>query len=148
MHCLHCQNSQISQDWEKYSGRVKKYNPEDLLQMARGRHLTAIAYTYNEPTVWFEFVKETSILLRSQKIAVVLVTNGYISAAPRSELLEFTDAMNIDLKGFSDETYFHLGGSLNPVLETIASSFVKRPSLTRSTAILRAACAVLLPFLV
>lgn len=122
--CPFCQNYHLSRS-ENGSG-LKKFSPEDIASLAIASGLDSVAFTYNEPTVCFEFAKETSILLRSQKIAVVLVTNGYISAAPRSELFEFTDAMNIDLKGFSDETYSHLGGSLNPVLDTIFYSFDRK----------------------
>lgn len=121
--CPFCQNFHLSRAGS--GSGLRKVAPGDILSLASDAGLDSVAFTYNEPTVWFEFVKETSLLLKSRKIAVVLVTNGYISKAPREETLGFTDAMNIDLKGFSDETYSRLGGSLAPVLETISSAFTK-----------------------
>lgn len=121
--CPFCQNFHLSR--ADNGSALQKATPGDILSTANNTGLNSVSFTYNEPTVWFEFVMETSILLRSQKIATVLVTNGYISPAPRDELLGLTDAINIDLKGFSDKTYSLMGGSLDPVLDTISAAFGK-----------------------
>jgi len=121
--CPFCQNFHLSRT-DNGSG-LHKATPRDILSIAYDTGLNSVSFTYNEPTVWFEFVIETSILIKKHKLETVLVTNGYISPAPRDELLGFTDAINIDLKGFSDETYSLLGGSLNPVLETITAAYRK-----------------------
>lgn len=119
--CPFCQNYHLSRAGN--GSGLQKATPRDILSLAFGSGLDSVAFTYNEPTVWFEFVLETALLLKSHRIATVIVTNGYISSIPREELLGFTDAINIDLKGFSDETYSRLGGSLEPVLETIFSAY-------------------------
>lgn len=79
-----------------------------------------VAYTYNEPTVWYEFVLETSRLVKEQGLVNVLVTNGFIAAEPLNELLEYTDAMNIDVKAFTEEFYNrYCKGSLEDVKKTV-----------------------------
>ena len=125
--CPFCQNFHLSRTGS--GSGLQKATPRDIVSLAYDAGLDSVAFTYNEPTVCFEFVLETSLLLKSQKMAVVLVTNGYISVAPREELLGLIDAMNIDLKGFSDETYSRLCGSLEPVLKTILSAAGKNVHL-------------------
>lgn len=81
-----------------------------------------IAFTYNEPSIWYEYVYDCAKLLKEteQSSSVVLVTNGYINEEPLKKLIPYVDAMNIDLKGFSSKYYNDIcGGSLNPVLNTI-----------------------------
>lgn len=79
-----------------------------------------IAYTYNEPSIWYEFVYETAKKAKKKELLNVLVTNGYISAEPLEQLLPYIDAMNIDLKAFNDKFYSELvKGSLKEVKETI-----------------------------
>jgi len=81
-----------------------------------------VAYTYNEPLISYEFVSECSTLIREAGLVNVLVTNGYINKEPLVNLLPSIDAMNIDLKGYSNKTYNKLGGTLEPVKETIEIS--------------------------
>ena len=117
--CGFCQNYSISQ-----SVAQSEYVPkEDLVKIALGtKDNIGIAFTYNEPSIWYEYVYDSAKLLKETdpNSAVVIVTNGYISEEPLKELLPFVDAMNIDLKSFSNKCYKNLcGGSLQPVLRTI-----------------------------
>ena len=85
-----------------------------------------IAFTYNEPSIWYEYVYDTSKKLKSanSNSKVVLVTNGYIEKEPLIKLLPYVDAMNIDLKAFNDKYYTDLcGGNLRPVLDSIETAY-------------------------
>jgi len=85
-----------------------------------------IAYTYNEPTVWFEYVYETAKLAKENGLCNVLVTNGYICKEPLTLLLPWIDAMNIDLKSFDNDFYQKtLKGGLEDVKTTILASAEK-----------------------
>jgi pyruvate formate lyase activating enzyme len=78
-----------------------------------------IAYTYNEPLIGFEFVRDCAKEAKAQGLKNIVVTNGYISEEPLMELLPYIDAFNIDLKGFSEEFYHKLRGDLATVKRTI-----------------------------
>ena len=79
-----------------------------------------IAYTYNEPTVWFEFMLDIAAIARKYKMKNVMITNGFINPEPMDELLTFIDAFNVDLKAFTEEFYRTLTfSSLEPVKETL-----------------------------
>lgn len=117
--CSFCQNYSISQ----YIARSEYVSSENLLETVLTiKDNIGVAFTYNDPSIWYEYVYECAKLLKetNPSAAVVLVTNGYIREEPLKELLPFVDAMNIDLKSFSNEYYRKLcGGSLEPVLKTI-----------------------------
>lgn len=116
--CSFCQNWHISQD---RSAPTEPITPQEAVRRSRDAGSFGIAYTYNEPFVWYEFVRDTAVCARDAGLVNVLVTNGYVEAAPLEELLPFIDAMNIDLKAFRDDFYRDVcGGSLAPVLATIA----------------------------
>lgn len=94
-----------------------------LVRAAREGGSVGIAYTYNEPMIWFEFVLDCAKAFREAGMANVLVTNGFVSREPLRELLPEVDAMNIDLKSMDPQFYRkHCGGMLPPVLETIRES--------------------------
>ena len=118
LHCPFCQN------WEIAHGTppVRFFSPEDVLALLdRCPECAGVAFTYSEPTVWYEYVLDTARLVRARGGRVVLVTNGFIEEAPLRELLPYVDAMNVDLKAFRPETYRRvLRGRLEPVLRTIA----------------------------
>lgn len=118
MHCACCQNWQISQVFGQ-EGRV--YSPVDIVRMARQqRNNIGVAYTYNEPVVWFEFMTDTAQLVHAEGMKNVMVSNGFLSEEPLSELVNLVDAFNIDLKAFSEEAYKrHTGASLQPVLDNL-----------------------------
>jgi len=102
--CSFCQNWSISQ------GRppTKHVEPQEAVAAARdaaARRNIGLAYTYNEPIIWYEYVQDTAKLAHEAGLKNVLVTNGIIEEAPLQELLPLIDAMNVDIKAFSDEFY-------------------------------------------
>ncbi|NPA47832.1 MAG: AmmeMemoRadiSam system radical SAM enzyme [Thermococci archaeon] len=104
MHCRHCQNWEISQADESFP-YVYDVTPEELVETAKRKGCELIAYTYNEPVIWYEFVKDTAEIARKAGLKNVLVTNGYINEEPFRELAPLIDAMNIDIKAWSDDFY-------------------------------------------
>jgi pyruvate formate lyase activating enzyme len=94
--------------------------PEALVAAAEHFDCRSIAYTYSEPTVWFEYMIDTARQARAKNVKNVWVTCGYIQPEPLAELCQVLDGVHIDLKGFNDETYQRLNsGKLAPVLATI-----------------------------
>jgi pyruvate formate lyase activating enzyme len=88
--------------------------------MARAEESVGIAFTYSEPLVWFEFVRDTAEAARAEGLKNVLVTNGYLNPGPLAELLPLVDAANIDLKSMDDLFYRRIcKARLEPVLEAI-----------------------------
>ena len=123
LRCPFCQNYEISQADERFP--VQEITPERLVELAgelsrKEQGNLGVAFTYNEPLIGFEFVRDTSKLLQTAGLSAVLVTNGTIEEAPLQELLPFIDAMNIDLKAFSEEFYRWVHGDLSTVKRTIA----------------------------
>lgn len=118
--CTFCQNYHISREMPK----VKELSPSELCEVAGNLHNNiGIAFTYNEPIIWYEYVMDTAVLAKELDMKIVLVTNGYINQAPLLELLPFVDAMNIDLKSFNTEFYKNIcGGRLESVKETIKTA--------------------------
>ncbi|HOP68344.1 MAG: AmmeMemoRadiSam system radical SAM enzyme [Dethiobacteria bacterium] len=122
LHCRFCQNWSLARG-EPHSGDPR-LSPEQVLEILQRRGgpevALGVAYTYNEPTIWFEFVFDTARLLHRHGYKNVLVTNGYISREPLEELLPYIDALNIDVKGFSDRFYReYCRGEREPVLQTV-----------------------------
>jgi pyruvate formate lyase activating enzyme len=117
--CLFCQNYGISQE----DAPLQEIKKEWAVEAALREGSVGIAYTYNEPFIWYEFVKETAILAREKKLANVLVTNGYVNPEPLEEILPLIDAMNIDIKSANPEFYKKICmGTLEPVLHTVKRS--------------------------
>lgn len=110
LRCPFCQNSEISwsEDAFKLSKRTEYISPEELADMAlryRSSGNIGLAFTYNEPLVGYEYVRDTAKLVHEKGMKNVLVTNGTASIEVLDEILPFIDAMNIDLKGFTDHYY-------------------------------------------
>ena len=121
LRCPFCQNHEISMGDRRMAEGVY-LSPEDLAAEAaayQGRGNIGVAFTYNEPMVGWEYVRDTAKLVREAGMKNVLVTNGTAAAWVLEEILPFIDAMNIDLKGFREEYYRELGGSLGAVKEFI-----------------------------
>ena len=121
MACPFCQNYTISQGGKQ---EVRwQISPEQLVELAQEtsqQHGSiGVAFTYNEPLLSYEYLRDTLPLLRQAGQKAVLVTNGQIEEEPLKELLPYVDAMNIDLKTFVDKTYAKLGGSLQAAQRTI-----------------------------
>jgi pyruvate formate lyase activating enzyme len=113
--CPWCQNSGISQE----DAPTDEISPEHAVAAAVREKSVGIAYTYNEPFIWYEFVLETAKLARQRKLANVLVTNGCVNPKPLAELLPFIDALNVDIKSIDEDFYGkHCKARLAPVLET------------------------------
>jgi pyruvate formate lyase activating enzyme len=121
MRCKCCQNWQISQIAALGYAFDRVMSPLEIIKMAASRKDNiGIAYTYNEPTVWFEYMYDIARVSRFEGLKNVMVSNGYINTNPLKELLNYMDAFNIDLKGFSDDFYRNFtGATLAPVLETL-----------------------------
>ena len=124
LRCPFCQNHEIAQAEDGvFSVPVREVSPEQLAGLAestRSRGNIGLAFTYNEPLVCYEFVRDTAGLIRRKGMVNILVTNGCASLDVLEELIPFIDAMNIDLKGFTDRYYRDvLGGSRQMVLDFI-----------------------------
>jgi len=120
--CGFCQNHEISTEGARCEVFGRRAAPEEIAEYAAAtvaQGNIGVAYTYNEPLIGYEFLCDCSALVRSAGLKNVLVTNGYINPEPLLTLLPLIDAMNIDLKGFSDSFYRSVGGKLQPILETI-----------------------------
>jgi pyruvate formate lyase activating enzyme len=116
-HCLFCQNWEISQD---YNCPTQKITSSEVIRKCKDLKSFGIAYTYNEPFIWYEFVLECAQLAKKEGLENVLVTNGYVNPSPLEEILPFIDAMNIDLKSIDEDFYRkYCKGKLKPVLEVI-----------------------------
>lgn len=116
LRCDFCQNVELV-----LGERPGSYMSPNELATNAGRYGSiGIAYTYNEPMMWFEYVMDTGKRIRDAGLKNVLVTNGYINPEPLEELLTVTDAMNIDLKSTENDFYKTLcKGTVEPVLHTI-----------------------------
>lgn len=118
--CPFCQNWTISQDLD---APTEKITSEGIIKKAKECKSFGIAYTYNEPFIWYEFVLDTAKLAKKEGLENVLVTNGYVNPEPLEEMLPYIGAMNIDLKSMDEEFYRKIcGGRLEPVLYVIERS--------------------------
>ena len=119
--CSFCQNCNISQATVADMPVHKDYEPGELVNMAADYPGNmGIAFTYNEPTIFYEYMLETAREAKKRSLKTVMVSNGYINPAPLEELMPFMDAYNIDLKAFTEDFYrneTHAG--LEPVKETL-----------------------------
>lgn len=125
LRCPFCQNHAISwsEQAKRYAKTAEKISPEDLTTLAestRQRGNIGIAFTYNEPLIGYEFVRDTAKLAKTRELKTVIVTNGTAELGVLEELKPYIDAMNVDLKGFTDRYYREvLGGSLQQVMRFI-----------------------------
>ena len=123
LRCPFCQNHTIAQAGEHDVG-WREVAPEELVELAvrerrRDPRMTGIAFTYNEPLVCWEYVRDCSVLAHEEGLATVLVSNGCANPQVIGELNGLIDAANIDLKCFTQEGYERLGGSLELAMGTI-----------------------------
>ena len=119
MRCDFCQNHNISQIVPERVGR--RMTPAeivaDALKMERN---IGVAFTYNEPVIWFEFMRDVAIAAKNDGLFTAMVSNGYVCEKPLEEITGFIDAFNIDLKAFNDDFYRKLTGtSLEPVKKSL-----------------------------
>ncbi|MGM0650148.1 MAG: AmmeMemoRadiSam system radical SAM enzyme [Bacteroidota bacterium] len=119
MHCKNCQNSDISQAANPVNPR-KISTPEQIVDDVAERGLKSIAYTYTEPTIFYEMMYETAKLAQQKSIKNLMVSNGLINPGPLRQLLPVIDAVNIDMKAFNDKVHRDITDSpLKPILKSI-----------------------------
>ncbi|NLC77721.1 MAG: AmmeMemoRadiSam system radical SAM enzyme [Clostridia bacterium] len=121
--CRFCQNHELAHG----DPFLYRKEPETLAALAKEHQRNGsvgIAYTYSEPIVWYEFIKETAELIQAEGLVNVLVTNGFIEEEPLAALLPHIDALNIDVKGFSQKFYREMvKGDYLPVLRTAEQAY-------------------------
>jgi pyruvate formate lyase activating enzyme len=124
LHCPFCQNWHISQITSTGQIPSRYCSPEAIVKAAQAAQALQIAYTYTEPLIHFEFLRDCMACAREAGIANVLVSNGCIKPEAAKTILSLTDAANIDLKCFSEDTYRRiLGGDLFTVLDFITQTW-------------------------
>jgi pyruvate formate lyase activating enzyme len=119
MKCDFCQNWHISQkSAESFSPET---DPDKItVEAVSAWKNTGLAFTYNEPVIWFEFMRDTAIKIKEKGLYTVMVSNGFVNRDPLNEMLGFIDAFNIDLKAFNESFYKKLtGAELEPVKESL-----------------------------
>ncbi len=124
MKCRWCQNWQLSQTRRVPPGeqQASDLTPEKLVEIAQRRNIASIAYTYNEPTVFFEYTYDTAKLAHEHGIKNVYVSNGFMSQEVVEAITPYLDGINIDLKGFTDALYVEYADArLAPVKRNIAT---------------------------
>ncbi|MDD4894767.1 MAG: AmmeMemoRadiSam system radical SAM enzyme [Candidatus Omnitrophica bacterium] len=117
--CKFCQNWEISQ---RSPEEVEYMNlqPQDLIKKVEEAASPTIAYTYTEPTIFYEYMLETARLARQKGIRNIMHSSGYINEEPLRKLCKYLDAANIDLKGFTDDFYAKMSeATLGPVLRSL-----------------------------
>jgi pyruvate formate lyase activating enzyme len=120
-HCRFCQNADISQaPREGVSLAGEELLPEQVVRAAKRYACDSIAYTYTEPTIFFEYAYDTAELAHEEGLKNIFVTNGYMTVEALEKIQPYLDAANVDLKSFDDGFYRRVcGARLQPVLETI-----------------------------
>lgn len=117
--CLNCQNWQISQFRPEETQNYSLF-PDEAVQEALKYGCKSIAYTYSEPTAFYEYMYDTSKIANENNMKNLWITNGYINEEPLIELCRYIDAANVDLKGFNESFYnTNCSGTLQPVLNTL-----------------------------
>ncbi|OPY10917.1 MAG: Pyruvate formate-lyase 1-activating enzyme [Syntrophaceae bacterium PtaB.Bin038] len=119
--CSFCQNHEISQ-MPREEGRIagRDLSPREVVRRAVDSASKSIAYTYTEPTIFFEFARDTALLAREAGLKNIFVTNGFMTPEALDAASPWLDAANVDLKSFRDEFYRRqCGARLEPVLETL-----------------------------
>ncbi len=115
--CSFCQNYQIAHD---INAQTRKLTSKEAVDLALAHDSIGIAYTYSEPLIWYKYILETARLAQQAGLKNVLVSNGIINQDPMQELLPYLDAINLDVKAFSQEFYQEIcQGKLEPVKRTV-----------------------------
>ncbi|MDI6815440.1 MAG: AmmeMemoRadiSam system radical SAM enzyme, partial [Dehalococcoidales bacterium] len=108
-HCKHCQNWEISSPeisaWRRSSRQIQ---PQTAIELAKRYQCDGIAWTYNEPSIWFEYTLDSAKLAKENNLYTVYVTNGYLTPEALDTIGPYLDAWRVDIKGFSDSFYLEL----------------------------------------
>jgi len=116
MSCSWCQNWQITQN----TSPTRVIMPTEMADIVDSLDGIGIAYTYAEPLIWFEYVRDVGRIMHERGLLNVFITNGYVNAEPLRELLKIADAFNVDIKSVSDSIYRdHCGGRIQDVHRSI-----------------------------
>lgn len=121
-HCKHCQNYEISQYPHEHEDEIvgAERTPAQIVESAKSAQCESIAYTYTEPTIFYEFAFDTSVLAKDAGLKNIFVSNGYMTAEAAGLIAPYLDAINIDVKAFNDKSHKEIcGARLEPVLRTI-----------------------------
>lgn len=119
MRCLFCQNWEISQAFP-WQVATQAATPEQVVEAALRSGAQAIAFTYSEPTIFYEYMLAIAQLAQAKGLKTLVVSNGYIQPEPLRELLPFIDAYKVDFKAFDPQFYVDLtGGRREPILEAM-----------------------------
>jgi len=121
LRCFFCQNCSISQTAAEPELFRNYYTPQQIISLALKKPGNmGIAFTYNEPVVWYEYMYDIARLAKQSGLKTVMVTNGFINTEPLTALIEYMDAFSVDLKAFNEEFYAKVTSSkLEPVKETL-----------------------------
>jgi pyruvate formate lyase activating enzyme len=117
--CLYCQNNYIAQYPREHNGRIigEDISPSQVVAEAKQTGCKTIAYTYTEPTVFFDYAYDIARMAKEDGIRNIFVSNGYMSKEAAKLIIPYLDGINIDLKGITKEFYHQvIGGNLRPVL--------------------------------
>ncbi|MBU1871338.1 MAG: AmmeMemoRadiSam system radical SAM enzyme, partial [Candidatus Omnitrophica bacterium] len=118
--CQHCQNWLLSQLPIEEMEPVYDLSAEDIVHMAIKKNIPTISFTYNEPISFYEYMYDIAKLAKKKGLKIIWHSNGSINPQPLEELLKYTDAVTIDLKGFTDKFYSEVSQArLEPVLQTL-----------------------------
>ena len=126
--CKFCQNSDISQYPKENNHEIagRELSPDYLVELAIGNRCDSIAYTYNEPIVFFEYTYDTAKIAHEKGLKNIYVTSGYETHKAIDLLAPYIDGMNIDIKSFSNEFYKEIcGARLQPVLDAVTYAHEK-----------------------
>jgi pyruvate formate lyase activating enzyme len=126
LRCMFCQNFGLSQRESPGFEKYFEVSPRKLVDYALEIPCNiGIAYTYNEPTVFYEMMLETAGIAKTASLKNVVISNGFINRKPLEQILPFIDAFNIDLKAFTEGFYRKItGGSIRPVLDTLKTIYL------------------------
>jgi pyruvate formate lyase activating enzyme len=117
--CAHCQNWDISQAFLEDVTAIPK-TPAEVVAEAKASKAEVIAFTYNEPIIFYEYMLDIAKTAKTEGIKTVMISNGYINQEPLLNLLPYLDGIKIDLKAFTNDFYVKISnGRLDPVLDTI-----------------------------
>jgi len=120
--CAFCQNADISQYPKEHDHQIvgQPLSPEKIVEMAKAYGCDSVAYTYNEPVIFFEYTYDTAKLAHEAGLKNIYVTSGFETHKAIDTLLPYLDGMNIDIKAFTEEFYHDIcGAKLKPVLDTV-----------------------------
>jgi pyruvate formate lyase activating enzyme len=134
--CRFCQNWDISKSRE-VDTLADQATPDRIARTARDLGCRSVAFTYNDPTIFYEYARDTAIACHDVGVRAVAVTAGYLNPEPRADLYAHMDAANVDLKAFTDDFYHRVcSARLAPVLETIEYLVTQTPVWVELTTLL------------